>query len=274
MAVDWVALLMVLAHSGVIENYIQRVTELSQSTQRIPTTAELQEIVTELGIEPGEIQAAQQYSQDHYTRAQGYMRLGYWEDAITELQEAIALNPSQPDMLLCLGQAHLGRWRQFHVRQDAEQLHLRIRQCLSLQPDSEAALNLLAAFRKSQQQRSRLFATIGLFLGAVLVGSTGYIFLQGGFPFVIEEKARLERLEASLEEQTQQLEALRQTESQNRQRLNQALMNLRAEVNQQLPRQSAELKKLQREIKKLEADLKALKQRPPRSNPSLPSPER
>ncbi|MBE9197203.1 hypothetical protein IQ219_18265, partial [Synechocystis sp. LEGE 06083] len=84
---------MALVHSGVIENYIQRVTELSQSTQRIPTSAELEAIAGELGIEPEEIKAAQKQATDHFTRAQGYMRLGYWDDAIAELDYAIAFNP-------------------------------------------------------------------------------------------------------------------------------------------------------------------------------------
>ncbi len=84
---------MSLAPSNVIENYIQRVTELNQSTQRIPTATELERIATELGIDPLEIQAAQKQSQDHFTRAQGYIRLMYWDDAILELQEAIAFYP-------------------------------------------------------------------------------------------------------------------------------------------------------------------------------------
>ena len=77
--------------SGVIDNYIQRVTELSQSTNRIPTNDELEKIAADLEIGPEEIQLTQKQSQDHYVRDQGYSRLKYWDDAIEELQEAIAL---------------------------------------------------------------------------------------------------------------------------------------------------------------------------------------
>ncbi|XTZ13119.1 MAG: hypothetical protein ACP8RL_05425 [cyanobacterium endosymbiont of Rhopalodia inflata] len=47
--------------SNVIENYIQRVTELSQSSQRIPTMGEVAKIAAELGIEPDEIENDQCY---------------------------------------------------------------------------------------------------------------------------------------------------------------------------------------------------------------------
>jgi len=192
---------MALVHSGVIEDYIQRVTELSQSTQRIPSAPELEAIARELGIEPEEIQAAQKQAADHFTRAQGYLRLNYWDDAIAELNEAIAFNPGQSELLLFSAKAHLGKWQKHHQKQDAEQMHLRVRQCLSLEPSCEGALDLLAEFRKNQQQHSRMLITLAVFVGAILSGGLGYLLLQGGLPFVIEEKARLESLEEMIEDQ-------------------------------------------------------------------------
>ncbi|MFM1841539.1 MAG: hypothetical protein RLZZ490_270 [Cyanobacteriota bacterium] len=241
---------MSLVQNGVIEDYIQRVTELSQSTQRIPTTSELEAIATELGIDPAEIQAAQKHSQDHYTRAQGYMRLKYWDDAIAELQEAIAFNPSQPEMLICLGQAHLGRWRQKHQKEDVEQLHLRVKQCLSIQPDSEGALNLLATFRQTRQNRAHIFMTTGVFMGAILLGGVGYLLVQGGLPFVIQERSRLENLEQKIEQQRQELDDLRRGQAQARDRL-------REELQRQ---QMRELVPYGDRLNRLQSELDALKQ--------------
>ncbi|MEB3228911.1 MAG: tetratricopeptide repeat protein [Synechocystis sp.] len=240
---------MSLVHNGVIEDYIQRVTELGQSTQRLPTASELEAIATELGIEPAEIQAAQRESQAHYTRAQGYMRLKYWDDAIAELREAIAFNPGQPEMLICLGQAHLGRWQQHHQQEDVDQLHLRVRQCLSLQPDSEAALTLLATFRKFQQNRTQLLATAGIFLGAILCGGLGFLFVRGGLPFVIQERSRLENLEQQLQQQRQQLDDLRQEQ-------NQARDTLREELQRQ---QQRDLVPYGDRLNRLQSELNTLK---------------
>jgi hypothetical protein len=262
---------MVFVQSGVIEDYIQRVTELSQSTQRIPTASELEAIATELGIDPREIQAAQKYSQDHYTRAQGYMRLKYWDDAIAELQEAIAFNPSQPEMLICLGQAHLGRWKQKHQKEDAEQLHLRVRQCLSIQPDSDAALTVLANFRKNQQQRTQFFAAVGVFLGAILCGGLGYVLVEGGLSFVIQDRSRLETLEQKIQQQNQELESLRQEQVQATEDLREDLQ--RQQLQDLIP-YGDRLNRLQSELDSLKGQVRDYQTTPklaPRPDPT-PSP--
>ena len=159
--------------NSVIDNYIQRVTQLSQSHQRIPTTKELEKIAAELGITAEEIQAAQQESQNHFVRSQGYMRLRRWDDAINELQEAVVFNPSNLDMLLALARAYLGRWREKHLRSDEENIRFRIRQCLEIKPDTEEALNLLFQLDRSLKIRELIvFATVvisaGSFLGIIL----------------------------------------------------------------------------------------------------------
>ena len=267
---------MVLVQSGVIEDYIQRVTELSQSTQRIPTASELEAIATELGIDPSEIQAAQKHSQDHYTRAQGYMRLKCWDDAIAELQEAIAFNPSQPDMLICLGQAHLGRWQQKHQREDAEQLHLRVRQCLSIQPDSENALNLLATFRKMRQNRTQIFAAAGGFVAAILCGGFGYLLVRGELPFVIQERSSLENLEQKIQRQSQELDQLRREQAQARDTLREELQ--RQQMRELLP-YGDRLNRLQTELDSLKQQVRDYQTAPrmvprPDSTPMIsPSPE-
>ena len=184
--------------SGVIDNYIQRVTELSQSTNRIPTNEELEKIASDLGIGPEEIQFAQKQSQDHFIRAQGYARLKYWDEAIEELQEAIAFNPANVEMLLSLAQAYLGRWHLKHQRADEEQIRLRVRQCLMVQPDSEDALNLLMALTKSRQRRQQWLMGLGLFVGAAIAGVAGMIFWQGGLPYVLQKRDKIEVIEKQL----------------------------------------------------------------------------
>lgn len=56
-----------------IENYIQRVTELTQLKQTIPTNEELLKIASELGISDGEIAIAQKQSQAHFFTGSGLL---------------------------------------------------------------------------------------------------------------------------------------------------------------------------------------------------------
>lgn len=187
--------------NNVIDNYIQRVTEWSHSSQRIPTTEELETIAAELGIDPQEIQDARQQSQAHYIRAQGYMRLNHWDDAIAELQEAVAFNPSNLDMLVSLASAHMGRWQETHRRQDENNIRLRIRQCLDIKPDCEEALNLLARLSQAIKWRNRILAAIGVSLGGIFVGISGVFLLGNGFPTFFQKESKLEQLEQAFQQE-------------------------------------------------------------------------
>ncbi len=198
-----------------IENYIQRVTELSQSPQRIPSAAELEKVAAELGISPDEIEEAQKKSQAHLTRAQGYMRLKHWDDAIEELIEAVALCPSNSDLLLSLANAHLGRWAQRHRRDDVENVRLRVRECLSIQPDSEEALNLLANLDKARQWRRTLLIGLVIGLGSFLTTSS-LLFarpesLTDSWAVLWHRESQLEQLEQRL---LGEIQVLRQEQEQ------------------------------------------------------------
>ncbi len=187
--------------NNVIDNYIQRVTEWSQSSQRIPTTEELENIAAELGIEAEEIQAAQKQSHDHYIRAQGYMRLKHWDDAIAELQEAVAFNPSNLDMLVSLASAHMGRWQANHRREDENNIRLRIRQCLVIKPDCEEALNLLARLSHIIKWRNRILTAIGVGLGGVFVGMSGVVLFGDGLPPWFQRESKLEQLQQAFNQE-------------------------------------------------------------------------
>ena len=237
--------------SGVIDTYIQRVTELSQSTNRIPTTDELEKIAADLGIGPEEIQSAQKQSQDHYIRAQGYASLKYWDDAIEELQEAIAFNPANVDMLLSLSQAYLGRWQLKHQRGDEDQVRLRVRQSLMVQPDSEEALKILMALTKSINHRRNWFTGLGLFAGAAIAGGIGVLFWQGGLPYVIQKRDRVETIERQL---NQEISLLQQNQEDLKKEIS-LLENRLAQEDQ------TRFNQLQSKINQLEKSIRELQQK-------------
>ncbi|WP_107669008.1 hypothetical protein [Cyanothece sp. BG0011] len=246
--------------NNVINNYIQRVTEWSQSSQRIPTTEELESIAAELGIEPEEIQAAQKQSHDHYVRAQGYMRLKHWDDAIAELQEAVAFNPSNLDMLVSLASAHMGRWEAYHRREDENNIRLRIRQCLVIKPDCEDALNLLARLSTNLKWRNRIITAIGVGLGGICVGIGGVALFGDGLPQWFQGESKLEQLEQSvireldlLQRQQDSLEAqMTAGQRQNDQRSQRNLSILQSRINQ-----------LEREVNQLEQKIVELEKEQP-----------
>lgn len=161
-----------------IELYIKRVTELSQLGQKIPSHQDLLKIASELGISDEEIQCAQRQSQAHFIRAKGYSNLRHWDDAIDELQEALAFNPFNLPMLHLLITCYLGRWKNQHNSQDEQQIKIRVKQCLEIQPDDQESLNLLAQLDKLMMTyKYQLWGLITL--GLLIVGSlTGFLVLN------------------------------------------------------------------------------------------------
>lgn len=229
-----------------IENYIKRVTELTQLQQTIPTNEELLKIASDLGISDSEIAIAQKQSQAHFIRAQGYYSLNHWQDAITELEEALAFNPSHLPMLHLLINAYIGRWKDKHNRQDENQARLRIKQCLEIQPDDQESLKLLA--KLDQVIRHRQYRLWGM--GAITMlffGSMIGFFISDDFSFNFFNKNEqiLQTLEKNL---TSEIDNLKQEQNLF---YNQSLEQFK---NQQIINSNLENKiiELQNQIKNLE----------------------
>ncbi|HAC63881.1 MAG TPA: hypothetical protein DCF68_10170 [Cyanothece sp. UBA12306] len=231
--------------SSVIENYIQRVTELSQSSQRIPTTEELEQIASELGIEPEEIEAAQKQSHDHYIRAQGYMGLKHWDDAICELQEAVAFNPSNLDMLVTLASSYMGRWQEKHHPEDEKNIRFRIRQCLAIKPDCQEALNLLSKLSQSLKLRHRILTTIVLGLSGIVIGVGSFLWLSDVLPYILNKESKIEKLEQQFVDEIYQLR-------QQQEEITDKILAIQQSNNQ---RYQSDLNLMQSQINRLERQL-------------------
>lgn len=182
-----------------IDNYIKRVSELSQSEQKIPTNEELEKIAAELGISDEEIEVAKKKSHDHFVRAQGYFKLKFWDDAISELQEAVVFNPSNLDMLNLLANSHLGRWYERHSQSDRLQIRIRIKQCLEIKPDHQESLHLLAKLSRCVKQRNKKKALLAILLSAFMGSVFGYFFLNGiSLKIFSKQDVELQKLRSEL----------------------------------------------------------------------------
>ena len=233
--------------NSIIDNYIQRVTELNQSPPRITSVAELTKLAADLGINPEDIEAAQKKSQAHLTRAQGYMKLKHWDDAIEELKEAIALCPYNEDLLLSLANAHLERWCQYHRRDDAENIRLRVKDCLFLQPNSEEAFKLLARFDKARQQHRTFWIRLVMGLGSLLtLSSLLWLYPESvnySWSGLWDREDKIEQLEQQL---LAEIEGLRQEQEQLRKEVQYAQTRERRRYHNRLTQLDESLKQLQK----------------------------
>ena len=235
-----------------IENYIQRVTELSQLGHKIPTSEELNQIASELGISEKEIVCAQKQSEAHFIRAQGYCGLNHWDDAIEELQEAVAFNPLNLEMIHLLAQAHFGRWHHKHHPQDERQVKMRIKQCLEIQPNHEPSLALLAKFDRALRNRHYRLTAIAS-LTCIISGSIiGYLLFNDiSLNLFSRRDTKLENLKSEL---YQTIEQLQQEEKI-------LFHNLVKDLEKKELNNQAKISQLENQIKQLQTQIKGLNEK-------------
>jgi hypothetical protein len=165
-----------------------------------------------------------------------------------DLQEAVAFNPSNLDMLVSLGSAHMGRWQAHHRNEDENNIRLRIRQCLVIKPDCEEALNLLARLSETIKWRNRILTAIGVGLGGVFVGMSAVVLLGDGLSLPFQGPSKLDLLEQAFNEEVRSL-----------QRQQEALAAEMTAIQQQNGQQNQRnLSFLQGRIKQLETRVKNL----------------
>ncbi len=136
-----------------VNNYIKRITELRDKTDRIPTTEELKDIASELGVTTSEINIAQELSKKSFIKGKNYLKIKEWDDAIVELTDAIIFNPSDFEMLICLGQSYLGNFRLTKNNEYLQKGKAIAKQCLEIDPDHQPAYALLSEFNKVLPQK-------------------------------------------------------------------------------------------------------------------------
>lgn len=133
-----------MSHSEDLMNrYAERLLQLRQELSQTPTPETLRAIALDVGITDTDLAVLHQRAQDHCTRAEGYREFQRWDDAIAELEQAVALEPLNLKAIDELAQTHRQRYfqkRQPRDRQAAEQL---ARQCLQLDPSYRPALELI-----------------------------------------------------------------------------------------------------------------------------------
>jgi tetratricopeptide (TPR) repeat protein len=179
-----------------VEIYIQRVTELSQSVRRIPTSEELEKLAVELGIS----------NEDHLIRAKSYLSLKHWDDAIAELQEALVFNPSNLEILTCLATAYLGRWYKYHRQEDEHNVRDTIRQCFAIKPDHEESLSLLATLDREVENRQRNRAIAGVGLGIIFASLGVFLaFNDSLLSLLVNRPSKIQELEFQIRDEIQSL---------------------------------------------------------------------
>ncbi|MDX2097735.1 MAG: FxLYD domain-containing protein [Leptolyngbyaceae cyanobacterium bins.59] len=168
-------------YEQIIQTYIERVTALRNQPLGLPDANTLETIAQELGMTEADLQRAEEVAKAGKLRGLGYAHHRRWNDAITELSQAVALKPTDVDMMYHLADAYKERWlvtQESRDRQEAMQLAKR---CLELNPSHEPSFALLNTLDQPPLPVLRRYhpGTMKWFFG--LVGFSILFLMVAGF---------------------------------------------------------------------------------------------
>lgn len=120
----------------------------------------------------------------HLERARSYRANNLLDNAIAELNQAIGLQPSHPDALVELAQAHLTRFHKNDAISDLDRAERGANMCLLLHPGHPAAhailteaqhirteRNLAPAVAEKQAQNLRVIVAVVLAIVLLMIGA-------------------------------------------------------------------------------------------------------
>ena len=99
--------------SKIIEEYVAKMLDVQKGQFEKPLTLdELKEIAYSVGMSESEWQASQQVMEQHLRTGKGHVRNKNWQDAVTELKQAVAINPYHEEGLYNLALSYHQLYRQ------------------------------------------------------------------------------------------------------------------------------------------------------------------
>ena len=165
--------------SKIIEEYVSKMLEVQKAQFEKPLTlSELKEIAYSVGMSESEWQASQQVMEQHLRNGKGHLRNKNWLDAVTELKQAVAINPYHEDALYNLAVSYHELYRKSgsdFYKNEAKSIADRVLKNQDTAMDS-ASIALLNAIRNTETDHKNKRKGI-LKLASAIIGGVFIIFL-------------------------------------------------------------------------------------------------
>ncbi len=139
-----------------LQAFINKLLTLQGEQRDKPfSDAELKEIALDMGMSEQAWQASQQQAQDYYEEGEGHLKYRNWEDAVQELEQAVALRPNHVASNHALATAYYGLWAQDREEKYQVAAEKYADRALQLKPGYNPTLRLMSKLRaKAVSQRA------------------------------------------------------------------------------------------------------------------------
>lgn len=163
----------------IIAQYIERIERLRQDRQGELSRQELHALAEEMGYTPAELQQAAEAAREHMARGKTLLQHRSHDEAIAELNAAVALAPLDAQPRSMLANAHAHAW-QASRDSDHRKKALRLaRESLELDPQDDVAAQVLEYVTRNASKKRRWIPAV---LG---IGALGAVGIMAGMWFTM-----------------------------------------------------------------------------------------
>jgi LemA protein len=156
--------------SKILEDYVVKMLEVQKQQFEKPLSLdELKEIAYSVGMSESEWELSQQVMQGHLERGQGHLRNENWQDAVKELEQAVAINPFHEEGLYGLAKSHYELFKKDGKKEDQEAAEGYADRALKNEDNhyDSATIALLNSIRHAEEAHEKKRKNLYLRLGAV-----------------------------------------------------------------------------------------------------------
>lgn len=140
-------------HLKNLEKYLQKILEFRHLKKDQLTFDELKKIAYEMGMTDTDWHYLVRSFEAHLARGNGFFKYRDWDDAIAEMEQALAINPFHEGAIVTVSLAYANRYRDYERTSDRQHAEEYARRCLEINPSNEQALQVLSSLRKEHVQR-------------------------------------------------------------------------------------------------------------------------
>ncbi|MEO0897216.1 MAG: hypothetical protein AAFY71_12500 [Bacteroidota bacterium] len=167
-----------------LKSFINRVLHLQdqEDSKHTLSQEDLKAVAMDLGLDEEDWQTIQLEFQRHVERGLGFKKFSNWEDAIAEFQQALMLNPTDPQCLEEISQAYYASFKSSGKESEKEKAVTFARRLLDHDPSHEPSLRLISEAKKpvgrtfsspiQQKRKNSVIYLTSMLVGAVIFSTS------------------------------------------------------------------------------------------------------
>jgi tetratricopeptide (TPR) repeat protein len=176
------------------QQFFEKALAIQAQRREKLSEAEKKEIALDLGFSEADWQAVQDSFQSHLDRGTEFLKRRNYEKAITELEDALIIQPEHTDTLAALAQAYLGVFQTKKRKNLKEKALQYAQECLLYSPKNQVAHQVIDYFNPNQIQPYSFTKTQSTttpktspkkeqhplrYMGIIMWGGMGFVVLLG-----------------------------------------------------------------------------------------------